>query len=287
MSNRSAQLVMLTFAAAMSLVTASRAAGEPSSVVHFELDEHGSVIVPVTIGGAGPFRFLLDTGGSRSSISETVSGQIRARIVAKTEVTTPAGHAVALVAVLRDVRLGVMSSETILAITMPANALAAAGAGVVGILGQDFLAPHNYTLDYRHRTLTWDDDAGPPAGGETLKLITLGSQLLVELTQRDAPTVRMVPDSGVDALVLFARPETRVPIASASGTTQLSGTIGAHTATAAVVRELSVGSLRLRNEPAVAVSLDADDPHTADGLLPLHHFASVSFRASGYIVFRR
>ena len=288
MSNRCTQLLMLTFVTAMSLITASRAAGKPNPLVHFELDEHGLVIVPITIGGAGPFRFLLDTGASGSSISEALVGQIGAPIVAKTEVTTPGGHAMALVAALREVKLGIMSSETILAVKVPANAIAAFSAGVVGILGQDFLGPHNYTLDYRHRTLTWDgDDVPSAAGADALKLIPKGSQLLVELPQTNAPTVRMVPDSGADTLVLFARPETRVPISTAEGTMQLSGIVGTRTAAPAVVRGLKVGSITLRNQQAVAVKLDVDDPHTADGLLPLHHFASVSFRASGYIVFRR
>ena len=288
MSNRCPQLLMLTFVTATSLITAGRAAGEPNPVVHFELDEHGGVIVPVTIGGAGPFRFLLDTGASGSSISEPLVGQIGAPLAAKTEVTTPGGHAMALVAALREVKLGIMSSETILAVMVPANAIAAVGAGVVGILGQDFLGPHNYTLDYRHRTLMWDgDDVPSAAGSDALKLIPEGGQLLVELPQTDAPTVRMVPDSGADTLVLFARPDTRLPISMAQGAMQLSGIVGTRTVTPGVVRELKVGSITLRSQQAVAVKLDVDDPHMADGLLPLHHFASVSFRASAYIVFRR
>jgi hypothetical protein len=67
----------------------------------------------------------------------------------------------------------------------------------------------------------------------------------------------------------------------------LAGMVGTRAATPGVVRQLSVGSITLRNERAVTVKLPDDDPHAGDGLLPLHHFASVSFRASGYIVFRR
>jgi hypothetical protein len=290
MSNGCPQVLMLTIVVATSTLTARRAACAPVSAVHFELDEHGGIIVPITIGGVGPFRFILDTGASGTSISEALVARVDAPIVAKADVTTPAGHSMTFVAALRDVRLGVISSEKILAVTVPADALAAAaGVGIVGILGQDFLGPHNYTLDYRHRMLTWDDeDARQTPGAETtLKLVPRNGQLLVELPQPDASTVQMVPDSGADALIVFARPEARLPISEARGATQLTGMTGARDATAAIVRQLAVGSITLRNQTAVAVRLDADDPHAGDGLLPLHHFASVSFHASGYIVFRR
>jgi len=85
------------------------------------------------------------------------------------------GHAIALVAALREMKPGIMSSATILLVTLPANAFAPVGADVVGILGQDFLGPNNYTLDYRHRTLRWDgDDLPSAAGADVLKLIPAG-----------------------------------------------------------------------------------------------------------------
>jgi hypothetical protein len=289
MSNRCPQLLMLTIVVATSTLTARRAACAPATAVHFELDEHGGIIVPVTIGGAGPFRFLLDTGASGSSISEVLATRIDAPIVAKTDMTTPAGHTTMFVAAMREVKVGIMSSERILAVTVPAEALAPAGAGVVGVLGQDFLGPHNYTLDYRHRTLTWDGEGAQTAadGATTLRLIPQNGQVLVELPQTDAPSVRMVPDSGADALVVFARPDTLLRLTETQDAAQISGMAGSSLATRAVVRRLDVGSITLRNQPAVRVTLADGDAHDSDGLLPLHHFGSVSFHASGYIVFRR
>src|SRR5882672_9241403 len=53
------------------------AAQGPDSV-HFALDGHGAVRVPVTLDGTGPFTFLIDTGSSRSSVSETVAARLGA-----------------------------------------------------------------------------------------------------------------------------------------------------------------------------------------------------------------
>ena len=49
------------------LFASSHAVAQPADSVRFTLAEGGAVVVPVTIDGAGPFRFLLDTGSSRSS----------------------------------------------------------------------------------------------------------------------------------------------------------------------------------------------------------------------------
>jgi hypothetical protein len=89
-------------------------------------------------------------------------------------------------------------------------------------------------------------------------------------------------------LVVFTRPAfAALAVDAVQGWTQLTGTVGTRNVTPAVVRELRVGDIMLRNQPAVAVMRTETDAPEGDGLLPLHHFASVSFNASGYIVFQR
>jgi aspartyl protease len=54
-----------------------------------------------------------------------------------------------------------------------------------------------------------------------------------------------------------------------------------------VLRELRVGSVKMKNQPAVVMERDAQDAQEGDGLLPLHVFASVSFNCrEGYLVVR-
>ena len=52
------------------------------SVTPFDLREDGSVVVPVTIGGTGSYRFLLDTGSSRTVISSRLWKALRLPVVA-------------------------------------------------------------------------------------------------------------------------------------------------------------------------------------------------------------
>ena len=52
------------------------------------LADQGGVLVPVMLNGMGPFRLLLDTGATHSSVSADVAHAIGARVVATTTVTT-------------------------------------------------------------------------------------------------------------------------------------------------------------------------------------------------------
>ena len=53
------------------------------------------------------------------------------------------------------------------------------------------------------------------------------------------------------------------------------------------MRELKLGNVTLRNQPAVAVERGDDASQEGDGLLPLHHFHKVTFNTAGYIVIQR
>ena len=63
----------------------------------FDLLTDGSIVVPVTIGGTGPYRFVVDTGSSRTVISTRLWRTLRLPVVAQTRMVTPAGTADAYV----------------------------------------------------------------------------------------------------------------------------------------------------------------------------------------------
>src|SRR5882672_872076 len=86
-------LVALTTFSTLSLAAVRADAAQNPDSIHFALDAPGAVTVPVTLGGTGPFTFLVDTGSSRSSVSETVAARMAAPVVVRTEVITAAGRA--------------------------------------------------------------------------------------------------------------------------------------------------------------------------------------------------
>jgi predicted aspartyl protease len=269
----------------MITVVLTHASSIGEDVVAFARDEHGAVIVPVLIGGIGPFRFVLDTGSSGSSVSESFATRFGARAVAKAEIATAGGRTVRPIVQLPNVAVGSAAADALLASVLPDDVFSAVGRKLDGILGQDFLAPHNYTLDYQNATVTWH--AGTGRGrGTRFTLVKRGAQVLVELPQDRGRTIHLVPDSGADGFVLFTEHQkTPVDVDAVAGTLTLDSLAGRVQVRPVSLRELKLGNLTLRNQPAVAVERRDAASQEGDGLLPLHHFRRVTFDAAGYVVF--
>src|SRR5580765_5415686 len=124
----------------------------------FTLDAGGGVVIPVQINGRGPYRLVVDTGSSRSAVSRKLAVETGAPVVARTEVVSIGQETSRLVVKLDRVEAGPAARPDILASVIPDEELRALTPGVDGVLGQDFLAAFDYTLDYRKRTLTWEAD---------------------------------------------------------------------------------------------------------------------------------
>ncbi len=249
------------------------------------IDERGGIVVPVMIGGAGPFNFILDTGATRTLVGDDLAGLLNAARVARAELVSSAGSEMRDVVRLGRVEVAGARAESLLASVLPAARLHGLASGVRGLLGQDFLSAFNYTLDYRRRRLIWDEPGDVNCGDPSaLRLIPVEGRYVVEVPP-DGLTraLRLVPDTGAEAIVFFHAPGKAAP-ASPIGNARLTGLTGDRGVRAASMRRLVVGGITLRDQPAVIVDR-LDD--TADGLLPLHGFASVSFNMrDACIIFR-
>jgi len=256
-------------------------AESPAAAVPFALDDRGAVVVSATIAGHGPFRLLVDTGSNRSAMSETAAAVIGARLVAKSEVVSSAGRGWRGVVEIGPVVVGPATRPQLLATVLPAEDLRRLGAGVDGILGQDFLRSFNYTIDYRRRQLTWNVEleASNDPGAIRLTLRPNEGRFLVELPQdkENQRIVRFVPDSGADMVVMFER-DGDIPLAL-SRTYQLasvSGLDGRREAALGSIAALRIGAETWRDCPVAVLQGRADFP-AVDGLLPLRRFSRVSF----------
>jgi predicted aspartyl protease len=273
----------------MLLLTLTSTAGavEPAPVP-FETDDQGAIIVPAWIDGRGPYRFLLDTGSTLSAVSHRVADQLVLRPVALTALTTSGGTAMRLVVQLGTVTVGGAVRNELLASLASERDLSILGARVDGVLGQDFLATFNFSVDYRRRTVAWEADE--PAGAQRLPLVPRDGRFVIQLPRglHDAP-LEMVPDSGASTFVLFAGGrEAPRPDRWTGGEVTISGLTGSQRARYAQLRELRVGALTLRNIPVVVVLRKDGEHEGADGLLPLHLFSRVTFRVSdGYLAVER
>jgi predicted aspartyl protease len=248
---------------------------------------HGEVVIPVFIGGEGPYRFLLDTGSSHTAISQRVATALRAVPVAKAPIATSVGSILTLVVRLPGVAVGSAHVESLLATALPPSAASWLGNGISGVLGQDFLSQFDYTLDYRASRLSWNDE-GRIEGGVRLALELSHGRFLVQLPQNErcGCPLRLVPDTGAKSVVLFAGSKAdRLPLDGAITSMRVETLAGNGTARRVTIKELLVAPVTLRDLPAARVVLPDGTLEDGDGLLPLSLFARVSFRhREGYMV---
>jgi predicted aspartyl protease len=244
------------------------------------------VVVPVLVDGQGPFRFLLDTGASRSLISTDVARKVGAATVSRTRMVTAAGHSVRPVTLVQ-LQVGDVTTLRVAATILATAELRAGGRSVDGILGQDVLARHAYTIDYRRRQIRWDEETCFP-GGVRLPLDIDDGRAVVTLP---APTaagagLRMIPDSGADGLVLFARRGRLLPDVTGREVAMMRTLAGRQLVRRVLVDRLRLGNFDLVNQPAVV--LEADATLSGDGLLPLHGSSRVHVNGpAGYLVLER
>lgn len=274
-------LVALVVSLGLIQVVSVRALTSPPEEVALAVGANGLVSLEARINGAGPFRLLLDTGTGMSSVSRKLTRALQLATIATADVLTPAGSRARDVVRLDVLSVGTASKGSLLASVLEDRDLIALGAGVDGIVGQNFLAEQHYAIDYRHKRLTWGAGAGSDdTAGATLPMKLEAGRWLVGLPQtEDGRVLWFVPDSGAAALVLYdggsaASLQTR-HVACCAGVKTVNGGTSARVV---LVHEFKVGSLVIRNRKAFIVEHASGQAPASDGLLPLSMFASVSFQ---------
>jgi predicted aspartyl protease len=241
----------------------------------FTLLDQGGVVVDVRVNGGGPFPMLLDTGASHSVLSAEVARALDLPPVATTTVTSTLGESPRLVVRVGRLSLGPVEATSVLPSIVEQDRLGAHGA-MQGLVGQDLLSAHRYTIDYRRRRIVWHEaPVQPDAADSALRLDFEHGRYLVRLPQR-ASVLRLVADSGAGGLVLFdGEWPARLPLTEA-GRGRVAGLAGVAPARRVTLGMLRLGNLVLRDVPAVVVPLPGDAGTVGDGLLPLHLFERVT-----------
>lgn len=269
------------------LLAAAGRAAEPEDVV-LSLRASGAVRVPVEVNGAGPFSFLLDTGSSHTVVSSELVRRLGLPVVARARVVTPAGVELGQVVRAELVSIGSASASGLLPSVVSLAELRAAEPGVDGVIGQDFLQAFDYTVDYRQRRLRFT--AEPEDESVRVPLVRGGDRPLARLPgDAGEEPLLMVPDSGSQGFVIFERNgSTAVRVDPLGLVFGVSGLASQRSGRGALLRELQVGGVTLRNQPVVVIERSGSRAIEGDGLMPLHQFSSVSFNNSlGFLVVRR
>jgi predicted aspartyl protease len=252
-------------------------AEDTTSPLRFQLLEDGTIVVPVTINGAGPFRFMLDTGSTRTVVSAKLTKKLRLPVVAQSVMITPSGRDMGVLVQLNGLAIGGSGQVNVKALIGPREHFSADA--IDGLIGQDVLGPLIYTIDYVRRHIVWHSGLAPGDAGLRLPLEASEGRFLVSMPHPAQAEVRLkfIPDSGSDGFVLFAR-GARFPLPATPLEVGVLRTLSGHRLVRRVLLgDVHVGSVILRNQTAVIVERNEPDAPLVDGLLPLRVFARVTF----------
>ncbi len=154
--------------------------------------------VPVQIAGAGPYRFIIDTGAERTVISRQLAGILG----------LPAGRPVNVSSMSGTTRVGTFLIPSIQVSTVPdigeimAPALEAHHLGAAGLLGIDTLRDHKIVIDFDTDTMSVvpsvkRDRSAPRERGEiVVRAKSVMGQLIVTDAKFDGKPIRVVLDTG-------------------------------------------------------------------------------------------
>jgi predicted aspartyl protease len=151
--------LFLPVAAAALCLTASANAftqADPAPAAPGELDEVGIGIdrrsrmtVPISIGGSGPYQFLIDTGAERTVISTELARSLALPEGPGARLHSMSGVGDVRTVIIPELRL---SRQSMAGIQAPA--LKEVNIGASGMLGTDMLQSQRVTFDFRNERMT-------------------------------------------------------------------------------------------------------------------------------------
>ncbi|WP_419826797.1 retropepsin-like aspartic protease [Sphingomonas sp.] len=156
-------------------------ADEPDSTAMALTVVDNRMTVAVTIDGAGPFRFLVDSGATRTVISDRVAAMLRLKGDAPVIL-----HSVGGEGVVQTVRIAALGVGALRARPIVAPVLAEADIGAAGIVGLDALARGRMVLDIARNRMTIERAETRPAPLEASEIVVTARRRYGQLVLADA-----------------------------------------------------------------------------------------------------
>jgi len=225
---------------------------DPGFAVGIGADEAQRMTVPVSIGGKGPYRFIIDTGAERTVIARELAQDLKlgasgeARVHSMTEVSDIA------TVLIPTLQVGQRQVQTI-----RAPALLRQNLGAEGMLGVDSLQKQRVSFDFARHTMTvvnagtreeqWASDAIVVTGKSRF-----GHLVLVDASL-DGEKVWVIVDTGAQVTVgnrvLRARLERRHRLGAVHQIEMLSVTGGRLVADETSARVFHLGNAEIHDLP--------------------------------------
>jgi predicted aspartyl protease len=210
-------------------------------------DGFNRMTVPVRLGASGPYRFLVDTGSDRTSVSRELVHKLGLEERQRAVLHSATGQSQVRMAYLPELQTGRRSVRHI-----NAPMLAAADIGADGILGIDSLRSQRVVFDFREGTLSIQSGDSPREVDEDAIVVRarrMAGRLVITNAEVDGERVSVVLDSGSTLTVgnsaLRRKLERRGGINAVQTVDLISVTGAALRGDLGTVRHLDIGGARL------------------------------------------
>ena len=265
-------------------LTFNLSAQTPDAPVKFRLVQDYLIIVPVQINDSETLEFLLDTGTNTSIIIPEVAARLKLRPVDRIEIVTVAGSVIAPRSFLPRLTLGGKSAENTEVLWSDLPELRRLDNRISGVLGWNFLAQFNFTVNFRERRINFADmDANQFEQTVRVPFEKDEGRILLNLKIKQT-NLTFVFDSGAAGLILFASGCQKLAgqIEPSEQITQVSTNAGKNQTRTGWLDKLQLGGKGIRRVPVVLLN---EVKRTEDGLLPMRLFRSVYFNnQEGYMI---
>lgn len=224
----------------------------PTDIALTPLDSR--MTVPVTIGAAGPYPFIIDTGAERTVVSRELAGQLALASGKPVRLTAMSGTSIVDTVTLPAFGMNPIDRRVVI----EAPALAERHIGGPGLIGLDALADHRLTINLEQNSMRVDPSVrrrrgSAAAPGEIVVTAKNKSgQLILSEAFFDGRRIRVVLDTGSTVTVgnaAFRRHVARAIRRPFQPLTLTSVTGGITEAEYARVDELKVGGVVFKGLP--------------------------------------
>jgi predicted aspartyl protease len=213
-------------------------------------DAFERMTVPVQLAGAGPFRFLVDTGSDRTAVSRELASKLGLEAGRSAMLHSATGQSQVQMAVVRELTLSRKSVRRI-----DAPVLDAKNMGADGILGIDSLRSHRVLFDFASQTLSITSAESPVTREEEDAIVIRArrreGRLVITDAEAEGQRVSVVLDTGSQVTLgneaLRRRLEQRGALTLVGPIEILSVTGEALVGELAIIRGLEIGGVTMEN----------------------------------------
>jgi len=262
-------------------------AQQSNDFVRFHLRDRYLIVVDAKVNETGPFKFLVDTGTTRTVIDPDLARKLQAPAIGKVSLTGILHQRQDELVRIESVRLGGVSLSELGVVVDNLGRQKALAPGIRGVLGEDFLSRFDIFINYKERWLRF---GGPVPAGERCRFETIGqfrgspttNRVLIWTDFMDAGGARVLLQLDTGARVPELFPASHEPLSPPRWSGVMAVSDGADEVMIDSNTSIKIGSTVVRGLDVVQSrrSLTFD----AQGLLPAAIFKTIYISHSGGFV---